>query len=134
MEISPKSMMCRRKIGFQFKPIDLLRRQCPHQNLRCPRFIISTCLNETWKADCVDKNKIKKNWKIKNDETMTTIPDLPSPFRNCFICNIQLLIPAFTVNFPLTRCYSHSRIHIKVSSLNLLFFENFAVILINNSC
>ena len=65
---------------------------------------------------------------------MTTIPDLPSPFRNCFICNIQLLIPAFTVNFPFTRCYSHSRIHIKVSSLNLLFFENFAVILINNSC
>ena len=72
---------------------------------------------------------------MKNDETMTTIPDLPSPFRNCFICNIQLLIPAFTANFLLTRCYSHSRIHIKVCSLNLFFFFLiFAVILINNSC
>ena len=125
MEISPKSMMCRRKIGFQVKPIDLSRRQCPHQNLRCPRFTISARLNETRKADCVGKNKIKKNWKMKNDETMTTIPDLPSQFRNCFICNIKLLIPAFTVNFLLTRCYSHSRIHIKVCSLNLFFFFNF---------
>ena len=47
MEISPKSMKDRRKVGFQVKPIDLSRRQCPRQNLRCPRFIISGCLNKT---------------------------------------------------------------------------------------